>query len=77
MRTYLISATDWRRESFLSRPPCQRTVVRWCETGKLPAQKIGGTWFVICDGMGRPATAQASTGNPGADALLAEWAKSA
>ena len=72
-----MSAADWRRESFLSRPPSQRTVVRWCETGQIPAQKIGGTWFVVTDGTGRPATPQASTGNPGADVLLAEWSKSA
>lgn len=77
MRTYLMSATDWRRESFLTRPPSQRTVIRWCETAQLPAQKIGGTWFVLVDGTGRPATPQSSTGNPGADALLAEWAKTA
>lgn len=74
-----MSATDWRREAFLSRPPSQRTVVRWCECGQIPAQKIGGTWFVLVDGTGRPATptAQQTTGNPGADALLAEWAKTA
>jgi hypothetical protein len=34
---------------------------RWCRTGKLPARKIGGEWYVDLDafdrGLGKPSSA--------------------
>lgn len=70
-----MSVDDWRRETFLVNPPCKRTVIRWAESGQIPAQKLGGKWFVKVDGSGAAShtEVQRGTGHAGADALLAEW----
>lgn len=78
-RVYLVKLADWRREAFLVNPPAVRTIVRWCESGQLPARKIGGTWFVEVDGTGAlvERAAPPITGNAAADSILSDWIKTA
>jgi hypothetical protein len=41
------SAANWAEKYFSedSRPP-EPTVRRWMQSGKVPAKKIGGSWFI-------------------------------
>jgi hypothetical protein len=42
----LMSIAEWRESRFTT-PPDKRTVRGWCESGYVPAKKIGRNWFVI------------------------------
>lgn len=41
----LLSLDDWLAKRF-ENPPSLRTARRWCESGTIPAKKIGKCWFV-------------------------------
>lgn len=42
----LLSLSAWREHRFLPPRPPMRTVQDWAATGRIPAVKKGGSWFV-------------------------------
>ncbi|MCX4025145.1 helix-turn-helix domain-containing protein [Endozoicomonas sp. SM1973] len=45
----LLSIKDWIATRFISGAPSISTVNRLCREGKLPATKIGNTWYIEAD----------------------------
>jgi hypothetical protein len=43
----LMTATAWAEKYFdEGSRPAEVTLMRWLRAGKLPARKVGGTWYV-------------------------------
>jgi hypothetical protein len=79
---FRMTLAEFRRRSFIGRPPCLNTIKATMERGDWVGERIGGLWYIFVDENGQPipgrpqpppAPRAPRTGNAEADRLIMEW----